>query len=86
MAYPGNLLTRTHFSDQRSKLDRLQDQNDERVSEIMSKMEALFDALDECEVEASKILADMVDRDNRRAMDQVRRHIMDAMNIVEDLR
>ena len=54
--------------------------------ELLEDLERLFDALDDCDVQASAIKAHSLDRDNRRALAEVERLIERAMDIVEDLK
>ena len=86
MPYSVNLLTDTHFSDQREKLMRILDEKEEAERSINDMLGDLFDALDQCRFDAGEITEKLQDKDNRKALEEIRRHIVDAMNIVEDLR
>lgn len=60
--------------------------SEEHINYLLTKIDDLYNDLDECAFNARKIKEQLLDRHNRRAIIEVEHHIETAMDILEDIK
>lgn len=60
--------------------------SDEYITDLLNKIDDLYNELDNCDIVAGGIKNKMIDRQNRRAIGMVQYHIELAMDILEEIK